>query len=1098
MWRAGGKRRLTVVVKASFVMVPGGAMQLVAPLDVSVGDRHADDLPDRSLVSAGELAPYLPRAEVSFVGHAYAPKPIPEMSVRLAVVGNRQLVDKTLYVYGERMLLDDGQVTQPVPFTRIPLRYERASRGLAGYEENPSGMAYAAGQPVPNIIDPSDPEAPAGFGPIPSSWPSRLRLLRGLEPSLVEGAEPELPDAFAWSYFHAAPTDQRCSFFEGREWVVLDGLNAQHPHLESHLPGARAQARLYDVDSTGHTELTLNADTMWIDGDRGIVCVLWRGNHEVGSDAELARSQIFAGLELPGRPIPWPGERARRASSMPARAMPEHAAPEHTPVPMSPAPYSPSPAPHPPSPALHSPAPHSPPVHAHEARSPSGPELHAHSSAPHANASSMPPAPPEYGHAHPGSSPPPATVGMPTARLGHEHVQTYPGAPGVPAHGASGSGSSWPAVAPRPASEAPAASTTHVLPQAAVASPPLPLSPQLTPSPIDVRGAMDPAFASPQAPIAQPGPAPVGRGRLGNTLASSDPATAQLAAKIRATVEYVSDARPSSTPESSSSFGYIEPMDRESVTAIRVHPQPTNGGVDPSDGNHGARPPAFAAYPAPGLPPLEPPVSSSMPLVRGLGDNTISAPASEIARLLHAAAGASSQAGHVFDEPSTRTVDVPPMNAPADESSSPATVAAKPVRAEPQAPPPPRPLDARPMKTTIRGLQASSKPPTTTRAPTAEIPLGARLEPLEQPVSLEDSTRQLSVPAELLRLAAERAASAQAARPDDDGGSTRIASVPAELVAALSQAAPPAIVRAPLPSTPDFGDEGPPTMAHRGRPAVISASDMREEVERRVREGEGLEGLDLSDTDLSGFDLSGRKLGGARFDRANLSGCGLRGVDLSGVSLEGANLRGAQLDDAMLERTNLVGADLSGASLVRCFLTDANLSTAIANEASFDQASGQRTIFARMRAEGARFTSASLDGADFTEAHLDAANFDSALLPEARLYEASAEEASFLRATLVGARLDGAVLSRSRFDGATADDSLWDRSVLDGSSLVGAQLVGASFIKASLREADLSRANVTDARFNRATLTRARVVGTDLTLATLDGAELSGMVTGEA
>ncbi len=1015
-------------------------MQLVAPLDVVVSDRHGDDQPERSLVTAGELAPYLPRAEVSFIGHAYAQRPVPEMSVRLAVVGQRQLVDKTLYVYGERMWLDDGQVTQPVPFTRIPLRYERASRGLAGYEENPSGMAYAAGQPVPNIIDPSDPEAPAGYGPIPSSWPSRLRLLRGLDPSLVEGAEPELPDAFAWSYFHAAPIDQRCSFFEGREWVVLDGLHAEHPHLESHLPGARAHARIYDTEGSGHTELTLNADTMWIDGDRGIVCVLWRGNHEVGSDAELARSQVFAGLELPGRPIPWPGERARRASSIPARAIPGPAMPEHTPVPASPAPYSPAPySPAPASPGPASPAPY-PPV-------PASPAQYAHA----------PASPAQY---------------APAAQV-HAHAPE---------------------------------SMTHIAPQRAVTGPPLPLSPQLTPSPIDVAGPMAQALGVEQAPTAAAAAPPMGRARLGNTLASSDPAALELAAKIRATVEYVSDARPSSTPESSSSFGYIEPMDRESVTAIRVNPQPAPaiGWSAPSPGNHGA-PPPVPAYPAPALPPLEAPVSSSMPLVRGISENTISAPASEIARLLHTAAAVPSHAGQPFDEPSTRTVDVPIVTSTTDESLSsstregslsPATVAVKPARPEPQAPPPPRPLDARPMKTTIRGLQASSKPPTTTRAPTAEIPLGARLEALEQPERNEDSTRQLNVPAELLRMAAESAAqSAAQARGDDDGGSTRIATVPAELVAALTQAAPPSIVRAPLPSYPDFGDEGPPTMALRGRPAVISGSDMREEVERRVREGEGLEGLDLSDTDLSGFDLSGRKLVGARFDRANLSGCGLRGVDLSGVSLEGANLRGAQLDDAMLERTNLVGADLSGASLVRCFLTDANLSTAIANEASFDQASGQRTIFARMRAEGARFTNASLDGADFTEAHLDAANFDAALLPEARLYEASAEEASFVRATLVSARLDGAVLSRSRFDGATADDSLWDRAVLDGASLVGAQLVGASFTKASLREADLSRAKLDDARFNRATLTRARVVGTDLTVATLDGAELSGMVT---
>jgi hypothetical protein len=242
--------------------------------------------------------------------------------VRLAVVGSRPLVDKTLHVFGERMWLEGDQATAPVPFTRIPLRYERAHRGPPGYEENPVGMPAGPGLPVPNVIDPADPHGPAGFGPLPGFWPSRRRLLRNLDPAVIEANAPTIPDTFAWSYFHAAPPDQRCSFFEGNEWVVLEGMHPDLPRLESQLPGARAQARVYGVESTGHREVGMSADTLWLDPDRSVACLIWRGNFEVDNDAALAAAQVFAGVELPGRPIPWPGTTSQLAAAPPA-AKPE-------------------------------------------------------------------------------------------------------------------------------------------------------------------------------------------------------------------------------------------------------------------------------------------------------------------------------------------------------------------------------------------------------------------------------------------------------------------------------------------------------------------------------------------------------------------------------------------------------------------------------------------------------------------------------------------------------------------------------------------------------------------------------------------------------
>jgi len=304
LWSTAGKSRATVVVKTTFFLVRGGPMRLVNPAPILLGDQHHEGSVDRSVLAPADVAPYLPRAEVIFTGHAYAPTPSPFVPVRLAIVGSRPLVDKTLHVFGERMWIDAEQMTAPVPFTRIPIRYERACRGHSG-DDNPIGMPKGPGLPVHNILDPSDPEAPAGFGSIAPYWPSRRRLLRNLDPSVLHSHEPALPDTFAWSFFHTAPADQRCSFFEGNEWLVLEGLHAEQPRFESQLPGGRARARLYSLESTSHRDIPLTADTLWIDGDRSMCCLLWRGNFEV-EEGTLSTMQVFAGLEMPGRSIPWP------------------------------------------------------------------------------------------------------------------------------------------------------------------------------------------------------------------------------------------------------------------------------------------------------------------------------------------------------------------------------------------------------------------------------------------------------------------------------------------------------------------------------------------------------------------------------------------------------------------------------------------------------------------------------------------------------------------------------------------------------------------------------------------------------------------------
>jgi uncharacterized protein YjbI with pentapeptide repeats len=204
----------------------------------------------------------------------------------------------------------------------MPLTWENTARGPAGYDLTPTGMRLAPGGPLPTIVDPIDPMQPAGYGPMSASWAERRRLLRGLDPSAIDGKEPSVPDAFAWSYFHAAPADQRCGFLEGNEWLVLEGLHPTHPRLESQLPGARAVVRAVGLDAKAPRELPLRADTLAIDGARGICTITWRGNIDLADTLALQSVRLYAGLELPGRPIDWPMEAAvdRPPPSVPSRA----------------------------------------------------------------------------------------------------------------------------------------------------------------------------------------------------------------------------------------------------------------------------------------------------------------------------------------------------------------------------------------------------------------------------------------------------------------------------------------------------------------------------------------------------------------------------------------------------------------------------------------------------------------------------------------------------------------------------------------------------------------------------------------------------------
>jgi hypothetical protein len=155
-------------------------------------------------------------------------------------------------------------------------------------------------------------------------WPSR-RLVAGDARKAVERPVAEIPEGFDWSYFHAAPADQRCEFLSGAEWVVLEGTSPTDRRIRSRLPSVKGHARVsWGGESAALGEpLELTGDTLRIDADRGTCSVTWRRSFAVADEARLSDLRVAAGVELGGLPVPW---------AEPPRAAGPSAAPEPLPV----------------------------------------------------------------------------------------------------------------------------------------------------------------------------------------------------------------------------------------------------------------------------------------------------------------------------------------------------------------------------------------------------------------------------------------------------------------------------------------------------------------------------------------------------------------------------------------------------------------------------------------------------------------------------------------------------------------------------------------------------------------------------------------------
>ncbi|MBI4701651.1 MAG: DUF2169 domain-containing protein [Deltaproteobacteria bacterium] len=270
-WRLGdGPWTLSVVCKATFELAPGEARLARRPEPIHARDRLGGEDRSAGVLAPADLVPSRPLVDVTLVGRAYVPeaKPAPSLRVRLKV----GRIDKALLVFGE-----PGEAG-PRAFRSAVLGYELAAGGSG--TDNPAGTSEARPRlQLENAARASwsGVMPPAGFGPIPSHWPSRQRLLRGhADPCpLGETGVCVLPADFDLRYFNAAPEDQRLAELAAGAALVLENLHPEHAVIEAWLPRVAPEI-VIQREGGSHATAQPCAHALWIDTARSLVTMSWR------------------------------------------------------------------------------------------------------------------------------------------------------------------------------------------------------------------------------------------------------------------------------------------------------------------------------------------------------------------------------------------------------------------------------------------------------------------------------------------------------------------------------------------------------------------------------------------------------------------------------------------------------------------------------------------------------------------------------------------------------------------------------------------------------------------------------------------------------
>jgi hypothetical protein len=323
----GGEHVLSVLLKRTFDIVPGGICAR-AEEDVTIvpGDEFWDSPMNSSVKFETDFVPFKLATDVVINGTAHAPPGTTSCVVAVSIAART----KSVLVTGDRIAkyVKRGLplFTDPQPFERMELRYERAYGGIDvfsdktttyPYPRNPVGRGFAVANspdrienlPLPNLEDPAAPlwpqqlciEAydrweqqplPAGFGWLGKTWYPRAQLA-GILPG-DRATEQEMRQAYAklvpedqreaylkhglpdmdFRFFNGASAGLAMPFLDGDETVTIQNLTPDGTQSFA-LPNDRPRLGLDIGNGVQEPEVVLQ--TVMLRMDERQADLVWRG-----------------------------------------------------------------------------------------------------------------------------------------------------------------------------------------------------------------------------------------------------------------------------------------------------------------------------------------------------------------------------------------------------------------------------------------------------------------------------------------------------------------------------------------------------------------------------------------------------------------------------------------------------------------------------------------------------------------------------------------------------------------------------------------------------------------------------------------------------
>jgi hypothetical protein len=321
--RPEGHELLVVLLKGTFTIPSDGEDPELAAdqAELVEADTFAGEPGFSAPVYESDFAPIKPRCDVLLNGSAYAPGGRPTRRATVSLQAGP--ISKSFDVVGNRLWMGTvlgAVVSQPEPFTVMPISYDRAFGGIDNrhpdpakhryYEQNHAGVGFhhqtgrefIDGTPLPNteepgrpVDDPGGSYRPMAFGPIGRAWMPRFKLAGTYDQNWVDNIFPFLPPDFNELYYQAAPTDQQMDYPRGGEEIVLRNLTPEG-YTSFRLPSITVPVVFYPKHGE-NKETNAAIDTIFIEPDMRRFTVTWRSHVPLRKNM-FEIEQILAG-EMP-------------------------------------------------------------------------------------------------------------------------------------------------------------------------------------------------------------------------------------------------------------------------------------------------------------------------------------------------------------------------------------------------------------------------------------------------------------------------------------------------------------------------------------------------------------------------------------------------------------------------------------------------------------------------------------------------------------------------------------------------------------------------------------------------------------------------------